>query len=295
MLNEIYHLNVFENSYSQDSLPYIVFLNEVDTVNDTSLKVDDFIEIIKNDTTFYKSFISWYYSHNFSSNLSIHNKKDNLLAFSKKEGNYISNGKNAYINYDTNIDSGKIFKRSGKYRYYTHSAFDQVFFPMDTISVNLKISKSKKGSKNYGQSYWLLLVLLNRAKKRGLSKRLEIFDISMQKYYDYFLSETNYNGIDCYNFTVSVKDSLKNKELKKALIRKIVSYFDKKNMNVLYRTYHFEYKSVILKLNMLIEVKSDYFKDKHIPTKISYDGYWNVPFYKPEKIKFILNFFDYDI
>ena len=46
---------------------------------------------------------------------------------------------------------------------------------------------------------------------------------------------------------------------------------------------------------MLIEVKSNYFKDKHLPTKISYDGYWNVPFYKPEKIKFILNFFDYDI
>ena len=48
---------MFKNSYSQDSLPYIVFLDEVDiTVNDTSLKVDDFIEIIKNDTTFYKSF-----------------------------------------------------------------------------------------------------------------------------------------------------------------------------------------------------------------------------------------------
>ena len=64
---------LFKNSYSQDSLPYIVFLNEVDiTVNDTSLKVDDFIEIIKNDTTFYKSFkYLRYYSHNFSSNLSI--------------------------------------------------------------------------------------------------------------------------------------------------------------------------------------------------------------------------------
>ena len=40
---------LFKNSYSQDSLPYIVFLNEVDiTVNDTSLKVDDFIEIPNN-------------------------------------------------------------------------------------------------------------------------------------------------------------------------------------------------------------------------------------------------------
>ena len=63
---------LFKNSYSQDSLPYIVFLDEVDiTVNDTSLKVDDFIEIIKNDTTFYKSFkYLRYYSHNFSSKLS---------------------------------------------------------------------------------------------------------------------------------------------------------------------------------------------------------------------------------
>tara|TARA_B100001057_G_scaffold498564_1_gene606029 strand:- start:78429 stop:79313 length:885 start_codon:yes stop_codon:yes gene_type:complete len=291
---------LFKNSYSQDSLPYIVFLNEVDiTVNDSSLKVDDFIEIIKNDTTFYKSFkYLRYYSHNFSSNLSIYNKKDNLLAFSKKDGNYISNGKNAYINYDTKIDSGKIFKRKGKYRYYTQSAFDKVFFPADTISVNLKISRSKEGSKNYRDAKTVGFSVGSsetEQKKGGLSKRLEIFDISMQKYYDYFLSETNYNGIQCYNFTVSVKDSLKNKELKKALIRKIVSYFDKKNMNVLYRTYHFEYKSVILKLNMLIEVKSDYFKDKHLPTKISYDGYWNVPFYKPEKIKFILNFFDYNI
>ena len=33
------------------------------------------------------------------------------MAFSKKEGNYISNGKNAYINYDTKIDSGKILTR----------------------------------------------------------------------------------------------------------------------------------------------------------------------------------------
>ena len=66
-----------------------------------------------------------------------------IIYWHSQEGNYISNGKNAYINYDTKIDSGKIFKRNDKYRYYTHSAFDQ-FFPMDTISVNLKIQNPKK-------------------------------------------------------------------------------------------------------------------------------------------------------
>ena len=100
---------LFKNSYSQDSLPYVIFLNEVDiTVNDTSLKVDDFIEIIKNDTTFYKSFKYRIITLIIFLLTYLYNKKDNLLAFSK-EGNYISNGKNAYINYDTKIDSGKIF------------------------------------------------------------------------------------------------------------------------------------------------------------------------------------------
>ena len=42
---------LFKNLYSEFTTLYSIF-HEVDiTVNDTSLKVDDFIEIIKNDTT----------------------------------------------------------------------------------------------------------------------------------------------------------------------------------------------------------------------------------------------------
>ena len=33
--------------------------------------------------------------------------------------------------------SGRIFKRNGKYRFYTPQAFDEVFFPKDTIPVDL--------------------------------------------------------------------------------------------------------------------------------------------------------------
>ena len=49
------------------------------------------------------------------------------------------------------------------------------FFPMDTISVNLKISKSKKGSKNYRDAKTIGFTVGSsetEQKKGGLSKDL---------------------------------------------------------------------------------------------------------------------------
>ena len=72
--------------------------------------------------------------------------------------------------------------------------------------------------------------------------------------------------------------------------RKIVSYFDKINFNVIYREYKFVYKNWFLALNMDIIVNMDYFNGKHIPTDIYYDGFWNVIFFKPERVDFSLSF-----
>ena len=82
-------------------------------------------------------------------------------------------------------------------------------------------------------------------KKGGLSKKLEVFDISMQKYYDYIISDTLYKNKECYVFNISVKENLTEKDKKKALIRSIVSYFDKENFNVIYREYKFKYNHTL--------------------------------------------------
>ena len=116
-------------------------------------------------------------------------------------------------------------------------------------------------------------------KKGGLSKKLEVFDISMQKYYDYIISDTLYKNKECYVFNISVKENLTEKDKKKALIRSIVSYFDKENFNVIYREYKFKYNHTLFSLDMDVVVNMDYVSSKHVPVDIYYKGFWNVVFF----------------
>ena len=125
-------------------------------------------------------------------------------------------------------------------------------------------------------------------KNGGLSKKLEVFDISMQKYYDYIISDTLYKNKECYVFNVSVKENLTEKDKKKALIRSIVSYFDKENFNVIYREYKFKYNHTLFSLDMDVVVNMDYVNSKHVPIDIFYKGFWNVVFFKPERAEFRL-------
>ena len=273
----------------------VIFLDDVVISEEKNgFTVEDFVDYVKKDTTFYMGFKHLrYYSHNYESELNIFNKKGKVIGTLIKKGRHHSNGKKAWIVNDTIFDEGKIFKRNGKYKYYTPEAFDEVFFPKDTIDVSLKMAdgKNKDDSQNIRDAKTVGFSIGTdgvEQSKGGVSKKLAIFDIDMQQYYDYIISETIYNGRDCYSFTVKVKEELKAKDKEKALIRKIVSYFDKENFNVIYREYKFIYSNWFLDLDMDIFVHMDYVRNKHIPTDIYYKGYWDVIFFKPERAEFKL-------
>tara|TARA_B110000971_G_C19822466_1_gene414022 strand:- start:307 stop:798 length:492 start_codon:yes stop_codon:yes gene_type:complete len=129
--------------------------------------------------------------------------------------------------------------------------------------------------------------------KRGISQKLAVFDINMQQYYDYTISDTIYKEKECYVFVVKVKQELKARDREKALIRKIVSYFDKENFNIIYREYKFVYNNLLIDIDMDVFVHMDYVNEKHVPTDIHYKGFWNALFFKPERAEFKLKNTDF--
>ena len=170
----------------------------------------------------------------------------------------------------------------------------------ERIGVSLKMSdgKNENESQNMRDAKTVGFTVGSddtEQKKGGMSVKLAVFDISMQQYYDYKIDTINYKGRDCYTFLVEVKKDLSKKDLGEALIRKIVSYFDKENFNVIYREYIFSYRHWLINLDMEIVVNMDYFNGKHIPTDIYYKGFWNVVFFKPERAEFKLKLMDYKV
>ncbi len=286
--------------FAQDTLMPVIFLDDVIISEENNgFTVEEFIEYVKKDTTFYKGFKHLrFYSHSYRSELNIFDKKGNTIGVLKKVGMHHSDGNKAWIINDTIIDNGKIFKRNGEYKFYTPEAFDEVFFPSDTIDVSLKISndKGRGGSQNMRDAKTVGFSIGTdevEQSKGGVSKRLAVFDIDMQKYYDYIIGETTYKQKDCYVFTIQVKEELAERNKKKALVRKIISYFDKENFNVIYREYKFVYSNWFLDLDMDIVVYMDYINGKHLPIDIYYKGFWNVLFFKPERAEFNLKNTDY--
>ena len=280
---------------AQDTLIPVIFLDDiVISEENNGFTVDDFIRYVKKDTTFYMGFkYLRYYTHHYESELSIFNKKGKRVGLLTKKGTHYSNGKKAWIVNDTIYHKGKIFKRNGKYKYYTPEAFDEVFFPIDTIEVGLKISdvKNKDDSQNMRDAKTIGFSIGKddvEQSKGGLSKKLAIFDIDMQQYYSYTISDTIYKSIDAYVFIVQVKENLKHNEKEKALIRKVVSFFDKENFNVICREYKFKYNHTLFSLDMDVVVNMDYVNFKHVPVDIFYKGFWNVVFFKPERAEFRL-------
>ena len=288
--------------FAQDTLMPIIFLDDVVISEENNgFSVEDFVEYVKQDTTFYMGFKHLrFYSHNYESELNIFDKKGKTIGTLKKVGTHYSDGNKAWIVNDTIIDNGKIFKRNGNYKFYTPKAFDEVFFPSDSIDVSLRISedKNKDDSQNMRDAKTVGFSIGTdgvEQSKGGVSKKLAIFDIQMQQYYDYIIGETTYNDKECYSFSIRVKEGLSVKDKKKALIRKIVSFFDKENFKVIYREYKFVYSNWFLDLDMDITVNMNYVNGKHIPTDIYYKGFWDVIFFKPERAEFRLKNSDFKV
>jgi hypothetical protein len=289
-----------KNAFAQDRIVRSIFLDSVmiSSVKD-GFSVEEFVHYVKTDTSFYQGFKNLrYYSHEYESELTIYNPKKEQVGFLYRSGKYEVSDKNILnVRVDSSYDDGKIYNRKREYKFYTPKFFDYIFFPKDSLEVS-KYSKrdsTEAKSKDEQNENDAKVIVFNPGsikveKSTGNSKKkLAIFDVTMQKYYDYKISKTLYkDSIECYSFTCVMKDSLSDKDKDDVLVRKLVSYFDKDNFKILYRKYVMQYDYWIVDLEVTVEVEMGYSNNVLVPKYIYYDGYWDIPFKKAEVAQFKL-------
>lgn len=265
------------------------------TVQSTRLTAESFINEVINDTSFYKAFRNMKkYSFTAENNIYTYDKKN------KVEGSIyrriFHNNKGPYkMEILEKREKGKMYKKNGKYSLYTVEMFDYIF--MNAYNSDFSQSEDpgiiKGGNESYKDKLKTLIFSPGKPVKGifPLSSKTEIFTPNMRQYYDYtFYRGTYLDSIPVYIFKVKMKPGLSNWTKDGIMIKELITTFDMRNFQILGRSVDMKYDNLAFDFDVKMNIELGYFGDDQtlLPTKVTYQGNWDIPFKKEERASFLI-------
>ncbi|WP_443945822.1 hypothetical protein ACJVDH_01575 [Pedobacter sp. AW1-32] len=287
--------------FNPDTLKTIT-LDSTVNIKAEKLNVETFINKIISDTSFYQSFRDMKrYSFIAENRIFTYDKKNKVSGKIYRKIRHRNSGPNK-IEYLVKQDTGKMFKKNGKYQLYTVEMFDYIFmnaYSADFVP-NAPMDNGKGGGTNEGYKDKLKTLIFNPGRPvKGIpfiGSKTEIFTANMRQYYDYsFASGTYLDSIPVYRFKVLVKPDLSKWTKDGIMIKELVTIFDKRNFNILGRYVDMKYSNMLFDFDVQMNIEMGYFGDDKLPTKITYQGNWNIPFKKEERASFMVLHKDYQV
>ncbi|MDP2422372.1 hypothetical protein [Sediminibacterium sp.] len=277
-------------------------LSEVVVRNNLDYKM--LLDQIKEDTTFYKAFknlrILGFSSYN---DIQMKDKKGAVIAsLSSKTRQNRTNGCRTMDVLEEKV-TGDFYDRSGDYNYMTPELYASLFFTKGTIcgETNIVAGKKrsvagKKGMEKHKEQ--LKMLFFNPGKKISgipfIGDKLDLYDETAHKYYDYRLDIEEYKGELCYVFSIMPKADLGFIKNDRIVVDQMVTWFNMKTMSVLARNYALSYKAGVYDFDVSMEVEMTNLGNNIIvPKTLRYKGNWDVIFKKRERAIFTATLFDF--
>lgn len=270
----------------------------VDTIGiqvSAGFTTDDFIRMTKEDTSFYRAFKNLkLYPHKSTSNVKIFNKNWEEIGKMNRSASHYSDGSYGWINVDKETTDGKFYNRKNEHKFFTAEMYDKVFFQqgkfpvgntVDSVYVQKKAVNRTKEEKYYEQLKTFMFSPGTGVDGVPLiGKKLNIFEGKMKELYDFTLEKTKFrDSIPCYKFSVKVKEGI-NPE--KVVIKNLTTFYDRRTMKIIARTYQLKQSTIAFSFNIQMYIRLGLKYDEYLPLEIKYNGEWDIPFKKPERITF---------
>lgn len=261
------------------------------------INVQMFINKVTSDTSFYEAFRNMKrYSFTAENRVFTFDKKNRTEGKIYRKIFHNNSGK-----YKQEVlakqDSGKLFKKNGKYELYTVEMFDYIFmnaYNSDFVKTQPSAGdEKKKGNESYKDKLKTLLFTPGKPVKGVpiIGDKTQIFSANMRQYYDYtFFNGTYLDSIPIYTFRVKVKDDLSGWTKRGLMIKELNTIFDKRNMQILGRSVDMNYGNLAFDFDVKMNIEMGYFDNGEsiLPTKISYQGNWDIPLKKEERASFLI-------
>jgi hypothetical protein len=290
-----------QDSLDNERLAKMINLSEVIVRND--INIPNFIDRVKNDTTFYKAFRNLRVLGFTSLNdIRIVDKKGKQKAAmqSKTRQNRANGCRTMDVLNETT--EGDFYDKDKNYNYYTAGLYAGLFFTKGKECGETNIvkgtnftAKGKTGmAKNKEQ---LKMLFFNPGKKIPgipfIGDKINIFDPDVAELYNFSIDQVDYDGQSCYVFSVKAREDLSGSEKNKIVIDNMVTWFSAKTMEVIARDYDMSYDAGVYDFAVHMEVQMTKFGEYLVPKVLRYNGNWNVMFKKRERGTFTATLFDF--
>jgi hypothetical protein len=261
-------------------------------VGKAGLDIEDFINEIIRDTSFYEAFRKMSnYHFSAQNNLYTYDKKDKITGSIFRKLTHSPTGNHLKIVEEKT--KGDLYKRNGKYKTTTVEMFDYLFMNTYKSGYSDLGKESADGSKNswYKEKLKTLVFSPGRPVKGVplISSKTEIFTPNMRQYYNYAFAKGMYlDSIPVYRFKVTVKPDLGSWTEDGIMIKELTTIFDQRNFQILGRYIDMKLDNLAFDFNVQMNIEMSYFNNQLLPTKVSYQGNWNIPFKKEERASFLV-------
>ena len=281
--------------FNPDTIRTIVIDSPVN-IRSHHLNAQDFVDAVLADTCFYKAFQNMkkyaFIAENRIYTYDKNNKVDGKIYRKLQHSN--SAGKHK-IDYLVKQDSGRLYKTNGKYQLYTVEMFDYIFMNAYNSDFVKGPELPGSGGKNEGYKDKLKTLIFSPGRKvKGIpfiSSKTEIFSGDMKDYYYYRFARGKYlDTIPVYRFRVLRKPSTADNDV---MIKEMTTIFDTRTFQVLGRYVDMKYSNLFFSFDVQMNIELANFNGELLPTKITYQGNWDIPFHKVERASFLIVHKDY--
>jgi hypothetical protein len=263
--------------------------------------VERFVTQVMEDTTFQHAFLNTkFYPHHLSTELTVRNKDERAAAKLYREGYLRCTTSVAEWVLDSVKETGKLRDRDGELRYITAQMYDDVFFSNGSyrrvarsVQQRQMMDRSSRLAKYKSE---LKQFMFDPGKEIGsvplIGDKMALFDPEMVPYYEYKLDAAPVNGRYCWVFSAVAKQGVRDNA---TVIKDMHTWFDQETNQVLGREYRLAHNTVLLEFDIRIRVENTHVQGVLVPSRVSYDGRWDLPFKKPEIVDFWLAYDDWSV
>ena len=262
--------------------------------------VAGFLQRVKNDTTFYKAFRTLHILGFTSLNdIKMVDKEGKIQAslFSRTKQKRESGCRTMEVLEQKT--TGDMYKHN-ELNYYTAQLYAGLFFTNGKVCGENNVVagiernvRSKSGLEKHKEQ--LKMLFFNPGKKIPgipfIGDKIDIFDPSISRYYDFSIDMDEMSGQQCYVFRIIPKADIDRDNI---VFDNITTWFNAKTMEIVARNYDLSYDTPAYDFNVHMEVKMTKFQGLLVPELLTYNGNWKVAFKKRERGIFTATIFDFN-